>query len=111
MRDVMSEVVRAQALNRVHFALDYFDASMNSVAAWVIGARATLKALLAALLEPTARLRELDPTGRLFLLEQAKTMPLGAVWDYYCLRAGVPLEQDWMVDIRRYESEVLSDRN
>jgi len=110
LRDVMSEVVRAQALNRVHFALDYFDASMNRVAAWVIGARATLKALLAALLEPTARLRELDPTGRLFLLEQAKTMPLGTVWDYYCLRAGVPLEQDWMVDIRRYESGVLSGR-
>ena len=111
LRDVMSEVVRAGALDRVHIALDYFDASMNRVAAWVIGARATLKALLAALLEPTARLRELDQAGRLALLEHVKTMPLGAVWDYHCLRAGVPLEQDWMVDIRRYESEVLSGRS
>ena len=107
----MSEVVRTGALERVHFGLDYFDAGMNRVAAWVIGARATLKALLAALLEPTARLRELDLTGRLALLEHAKTMPLAAVWDYYCLRAGVPAEQDWLDDVRRYESEVLSGRN
>jgi len=111
LKDVMSEVVRTGALRRVHFALDYFDASMNRVAAWVIGARATLKALLAALLEPTARLRELDQTGRLALLEHAKTMSLAAVWDYYCLRAGVPAEQDWLDDVRRYESEVLSGRN
>lgn len=110
LRELAAEVVRAAALNRVHFALDYFDASMNRVAAWVIGARATLKALLAALLEPTARLRELDQAGRLALLEQAKTMPLGAVWDQYCLRAGVPLEQEWMTEVRRYESEVLSGR-
>ncbi|MBM3330437.1 L-rhamnose isomerase [candidate division WOR-3 bacterium] len=110
LQDVMSEVVRTGALGRVHFALDYFDAGMNRVAAWVIGARAALKALLAALLEPVAQLRELDQTGRLALLEQARMMPLGAVWDYCCLRAGVPLEQDWMVDVRRYESEVLSGR-
>jgi len=110
LKELMAEVVRARALDRVHLALDYFDASMNRVAAWVIGARATLKALLAALLEPTARLRELGQTGRLVLLEQAKTMPLGAVWDYYCARTSVPLEQDWMADVRWYESEVLSDR-
>jgi L-rhamnose isomerase len=111
LRELMSEVVRADVLSRVHFALDYFDASVNRVAAWVIGARATLKALLAALLEPNARVRELDQTGRLALVEQAKTMPYGAVWDYYCVRAGVPLEQDWMADVRRYESEVLSGRS
>ena len=111
LRDVMSEVVRAGALDRVHIALDYFDANMNRVSAWVIGARATLKALLAALLEPTARLRELDQTERLALLEHAKTMPLGAAWDYYCMRAGVPLEPDWMTEVRRYESEVLGDRH
>jgi len=110
LRELATEVVRAAALDRVHFALDYFDASLNRVAAWVIGARATLKALLAALLEPTARLRELDQAGRLALLEQAKTMPLGVVWDQYCMRAGVPLEQDWMTDVRRYEAEVLSGR-
>jgi L-rhamnose isomerase len=111
LRELMSEVVRAGALDRVHFALDYFDAGMNRVAAWVIGARATLKAMIAALLEPTARLRELDQTGRLALLEQMKTMPFGAVWDYYCMSAGVPLELDWMADVRRYESEVLSGRH
>ncbi len=110
LRELATEVVRAEALNRVHLALDYFDASVSRVAAWVIGARATLKALLAALLEPTARLRELDQTGRLAVLEQAKTMPLGAVWDQYCIRAGVPSEQDWMTEVRRYESEVLSGR-
>lgn len=110
LRDVMCEIVRAGSLDRAHIALDYFDASVNRIAAWVVGARATLKALLAALLEPTSRLRELDQTGRLALLEQAKTMPLGAVWDYYCLRAGVPLEHDWMTEIRRYDSEVLSGR-
>jgi L-rhamnose isomerase len=111
LRELMSEVVRAGALERVHFALDYFDGGMNRVAAWVIGARASLKALLAALLEPAARLRELDRTGRLALLEQTKTMPLGVIWDQYCLRAGVPPEQDWMADVRQYESEVLSGRH
>ena len=111
LRELAAEVVRAEALGRVHFALDYFDASVNRVATWVIGARATLKALLAASLEPTARLRELDQTERLALLEQAKTMPLGAVWDQYCTRVGVPSEQDWMGDVRRYESEVLSGRS
>jgi L-rhamnose isomerase len=111
LKELMAEVVRAGALDRVHLALDYFDGNMNRVAAWVIGARATLKALLAALLEPTARLCELDQTSRLVLLEQAKTMPLGAVWDYCCARTGVPQEQDWMADVRRYESEVLSARD
>jgi L-rhamnose isomerase len=111
LKEVVTEVVRAGAIDRVHIALDYFDASVNRVAAWVIGARATLKAILAALLEPTARLRELDQTGRLALLERTKTMPLGAVWDYYCVRAGIPLEEDWIVDIKRYESEVLSGRS
>jgi L-rhamnose isomerase len=110
LRDLATEVVRAGALKRVHFALDYFDASMNRVAAWVIGARATLKAILAALLEPTARLRELDQTGRLALLEQMKTMPFGTVWDHYCVQAGVRSEQDWLADVRKYESEVLSGR-
>jgi L-rhamnose isomerase len=115
LKEVMAEVVRAGAIDRVHFALDYFDASLNRVAAWVIGARATQKALLAALLEPVSRLRELDVAGdgagKLALLEEQKTMPLGAVWDYYCLRAGVPSGQDWMGDVRKYEAEVLSGRD
>jgi L-rhamnose isomerase len=114
LKEVMAEVVRAGALDRVHFALDYFDASLNRVAAWVIGARATLKALLAVLLEPVSRLRELDAAGdgagKLALLEEQKTMPIGAVWDYYCLRTGVPAGQEWMPDVRKYEAAVLSGR-
>ncbi len=110
LRDVMSEVVRADALGRVHFALDYFDASLNRVAAWVIGARATLKALLAALLEPTARLRELDQTGKLVLLEELKTMPLGAVWDYYCQKAGAPPESEVLGIIQDYDAKVARKR-
>ena len=114
LKELMAEVARAGALERVHFALDYFDAGMNRVAAWVIGARATLKALLAALLEPASRLRELDAAGdgagKLVLLEEQKTMPLGAVWDRCCLRADVPSEQDWMAEVRKYESEVLNRR-
>lgn len=110
LRELATEVVRAGALKRVHFALDYFDASANRVATWVIGARAALKAILAALLEPTARLLELDPADRIALLEEARAMPLGVVWDYYCMRACVPSDQDWMAYVRRYESEVLSGR-
>jgi len=110
VRELMVEVVRAGALERVHCALDYFDAGMNRIAAWVIGARATLKALLTSLLEPKARLHELDQAGRLALLEQMKVMPFGAVWDQYCLRAGVPAGQDWLADVRRYEAEVLHRR-
>jgi L-rhamnose isomerase len=111
LRELATEVVRAGALKRVHFALDYFDASTNRVAAWVIGARATLKAILAALLEPAARLCELDPTDRLALLEEVRAMPLGAVWDYYCLSAGVPPASEWMTEVRKYETEVLSARH
>ena len=111
LRAVMAEVVRAGALDRVHFALDYFDASLSRIAAWVIGARATLKALLAALLEPTEPLRGLDQAGRLSLLEEAKAMPLGIVWDYHCISSGVPPDGAWMSEARRYESDVLSGRN
>jgi L-rhamnose isomerase len=111
LRDLATEVVRAAALNRVHFALDYFDGSMNRVAAWVIGARATLKALLSALLEPIDRLRELDQAGRLALLEEARAMPLGVIWDYHCVNSGVPPGGAWMDEVRRYESKVLSGRS
>jgi L-rhamnose isomerase len=114
LKDVMAEVVRAGAIDRVHFALDYFDASLNRVAAWVIGARATQKALLAVLLEPVSRLREMDAVGdgagKLALLEQQKTMPLGAVWDCYCQRQSVPLESEWPGKVRCYEAEVLNVR-
>jgi L-rhamnose isomerase len=108
------ELVRGGFLERTHIGLDYFDASINRVAAWTIGARNMLKALLRALLEPTDTLRALeearDFTARLALLEELKLLPMGAVWDYYCEAAGVPLGTDWIDEIRAYERDVLSSR-
>lgn len=114
LRALAAEIVRADALNRVDLALDFFDGSVNRVGAWVIGARSVQKALLAALLEPTARLRELeaagDTLGRLALLEDLKTFPLGAVWDRFCAGQGVPVAEAWIERLRVYEREVLSVR-
>jgi L-rhamnose isomerase len=114
LRALMEEIVRAEALGRVYFALDFFDASINRVGAWVIGARATQKALLYALLEPTARLREYEDAGdnfaRLALLEELKSLPFGAVWDEYCARANVPPNDRWIAAVRDYETKVLSKR-
>ncbi len=111
---VLHEVVRGQALERVHFALDYFDASLNRVGAWVVGARAVLKALLIALLEPADRIRDAETRGDLFgrlaLLEETKALPWGSIWDVFCLRAGVPAGADWMEEVRLYEANVLSRR-
>ena len=114
VREIAKELVRGDYLGRAHIGLDFFDASINRVAAWVIGARAVQKALLLALLEPAERLRELerdgDFTGRLALLELLRTMPSGAVWDRFCETSGVPSESAWLEEIRTYESEVLSQR-
>lgn len=114
LRAIAEEIVRGGFLQRVHIGLDFFDASINRVAAWVIGTRAMVKALLAALLEPTQILRDCeiqgDLTKRLALIEEIKTLPLGAVWDYYCLKQGVPVGGAWLDEVRRYESEVLSRR-
>ena len=108
------ELVRGDYLGRTHIGLDYFDASINRVAAWVIGTRNMLKSLLKALLEPTGRLRALetagDYTSRLVLQEEIKTLPFGAVWDRYCESAGVPRGQAWLDEIKRYERDVLSKR-
>jgi L-rhamnose isomerase len=108
------ELVRGDFLGRTHIGLDFFDASINRIAAWVIGTRAMIKALLVALLEPTAKLREMeaagDYTGRLALLEELKMMPFGAVWDYHCERSEVPSGMRWLDEVRRYEREVLSQR-
>jgi L-rhamnose isomerase len=108
------ELVRGDYLARTHIGLDYFDASINRVAAWVIGVRNMLKALLKGLLEPIDALRAAeqagDYTGRLALLEEAKTLPFGAVWDRYCECAGVPVGDAWLADVRRYERDVLSGR-
>ncbi len=111
---IAQEIVRPGATERVHIGLDYFDASINRVAAWVIGARNMVKALLAALLEPTDRLREYERSGdftsRLAMLEELKTMPLAAVWDYYCLQSGVPVGPEWLAKVKDYEAKVLSKR-
>jgi L-rhamnose isomerase len=111
---IAQELVRGDYLARVHIGLDFFDASINRVAAWVIGARAMIKALLIALLEPTHTLRQLESEGnftaRLALLEELKTLPFGAVWDHYCELQGVPVGPAWLEEIKRYEREVLADR-
>lgn len=108
------EVVANGYEKRVHVGLDFFDASINRVAAWVIGTRNMLKALLIGLLEPTTELRKLeaarDYTGRLMLQEEIKTLPLGAVWDEHCRRHGVPVGTAWLDQVRRYEKDVLSGR-
>jgi L-rhamnose isomerase len=114
LRSLTAELVRGDYLGRVHLGLDYFDASINRVAAWVIGTRNLLKALLAALLEPRARLQTLeeerDLTGRLALLEELPTLPLGAVWDHWCRLNEVPVGADWLEVVRKYEREVLAGR-
>ncbi len=114
LRAIAQELVRGDYLDRVHIGLDFFDASINRVAAWGIGTRSMCKALLAALLEPTERLQNLeadgDFTGRLALLEELKTLPLGAVWDAYCLQQNVPAGPAWLEEVRAYEREVLAGR-
>ncbi len=113
-RNLFEEVVRGDYLDRVHIALDFFDASLNRVGAWVIGARAVLKAALSALLEPRERLLEAENRGdyfsRLALLEELKTMPLGAVWDYFCLMMDVPPGQEFIKEIIRYDTSVSRKR-
>jgi len=114
LQAIAQEFVRGEFLDRVHIGLDFFDASINRVAAWVIGTRNTLRALLLALLEPIDQLRELevaaDYTGRLALLEELKGMPFGAVWDTLCLQQGVPVGMRFMEQVRDYERQVLSKR-
>jgi L-rhamnose isomerase len=114
LRAIAEEIVRGGFLGRVHIGLDYFDASIHRVAAWVIGMRAMIKALLAALLEPTQKLRALEQAGdftaRLALIEEIKTLPLGAVWDYYCLKQNVALGPCWIKAVKDYEARVTSKR-
>lgn len=114
VRALAQEIVRGDFINRVHLGLDFFDATINRVAAWVIGARAMLQAMLAAFLEPTEKLRKFeeqgDYTSRLVLLEAIKQLPVGAVWDHYCCKSGVPTDTHWIEGIRDYEKRVLSRR-
>jgi L-rhamnose isomerase len=111
---ITQEIVRSGYLSRVHIGLDFFDASINRIAAWTIGARNALRALLMALLEPQEHLRALeqqgDFTARLAYLEALKAMPFGAVWDYYCLQQDVPVGIAYLDEIRAYEKQVLAQR-
>jgi len=111
---IAQEIVRANALNRVNIGLDFFDGSINRIGAYVIGTRATQLAFLYALLEPTKMLKELEENGknfeRLAYLEIMKTKPFGAVYDYYCMINDVPVGEDYIKEIQKYETEVLSKR-
>jgi len=114
LQAIAQEIVRGDFLHRVHIGLDFFDASINRLAAWVIGARNTMRALLMALLEPITQLRELEVSGdytrRLALLEELKGLPFGAVWDYFCLQQGVPVGISFMDEVQVYEKQELSKR-
>ena len=114
LRAIAEEIVRGDYLDRVRIGLDFFDASINRVAAWIIGTRCMIKALLLALLEPIETLRareaESDFTSRLGLLEELKTLPVGAVWDYYCLTRDVPIGDAWIDEVKAYERNVLAKR-
>lgn len=112
--ELAKEIVRADALNRVHVGLDFFDASINRIGAYTIGIRATQKAFLQALLEPITQLREYEANGqyfeRLALLEEAKVLPWNAVWDYFCLKNNIAIGEDYISEIQQYEKEVTSKR-
>jgi L-rhamnose isomerase len=115
IKEIAIEIVRNNALDRVLIGLDFFDASINRVAAWVIGARNVQKALLYALLQPNERMRELQDKGMftelMALQEEMKTYPFGDVWEHYCKLQKVPHDQSWFDQIKKYEAEVLSNRN
>ena len=114
-REMAKEIVRNNALGRVHMALDYFDAGINRIAAWAVGFRSWQKALLNALCTPNEKLKKLQEENRLtelmILQEEMKTCPFGAVWDEYCRQCGVPKDRTWFKEIVQYEKEVLSARS
>jgi len=111
---IMDEIILNGLEKRVHIGLDFFDASINRIAAWAIGTRNTRKAILNACLMPIQQIRqkevEGDYTSRLALLQESKSLPFSAVWDYYCLKAGVPVGSDWLSEVKRYEKDVLAKR-
>lgn len=112
--DIAKELVQGDLLGKTHIGLDFFDASINRVAAWVIGTRNTIKALMRAMLVPAETLKQAelegDYTTRLALTEEFKMYPFGAVWDYYCEKSGVPVREEWLAEVKTYEREVLSER-
>ena len=114
LKNIAEELVRNNFVEKTHIGLDFFDASINRIAAWVIGMRNMQKALLLALLEPTAMLKDyevnFDFTSRLAILEEIKTLPAGAVWDYFCEINNVPVGEAWLKEVRAYEKDVLLKR-
>ncbi|WP_042462325.1 L-rhamnose isomerase [Neobacillus dielmonensis] len=114
LKEIALEIVRNDALDRVLIGLDFFDASINRVAAWTIGTRNMIKALLNAMLVPNEQLKQLQEEGnfteRLALMEEFKTYPFGAVWDYYCEQMGVPVKESWLEEVKAYEQDVLLKR-
>lgn len=114
LKEIALEIVRNNALDKVMIGLDFFDASINRVAAWTIGTRNMIKALLYALLMPNDHLKKLQDEGnfteRLALIEEFKSYPFGAIWDYYCEQMGVPVQESWLDDVKKYEEEVLAKR-
>lgn len=115
LREIGLEIVRNDALDRVRIGLDFFDASINRIAAWTIGTRNMIKALLYAMLSPNDHLKQLQEEGnfteRLALMEEIKTYPFGAIWDYYCEQMNVPVRETWLDEVKKYEETVLSKRN
>ncbi|MED4125202.1 L-rhamnose isomerase [Halalkalibacterium halodurans] len=115
LREIALEIVRNDALDRVLIGLDFFDASINRIAAWTIGTRNMIKALLFAMLMPHTQLKEWQEAGdftrRLAVLEEFKTYPLGAIWNEYCERMNVPIKEEWLKEIAIYEKEVLLQRH
>ena len=113
--DMMREIVRCGVLDNAFIGTDYFDASINRIAAWTIGTRATKKALLSAMLEPVALLAEAENKGdftlRLALMDEFRSLPASAVWDYYCLKRGIPTNTEWLSDLKQYESKIMFKRN
>lgn len=114
IRCLFQQIVRGNALSCTNIALDFFDGSINRVGAWAVGTRATQKGILAALLEPTEKLRDFENAGngaaKLALLEECKTLPLGAAWDMFCLRENVPTGTAWIADMLDYDREVVRQR-
>ena len=115
LKELAKEIVRNDALDRVIIGLDFFDASINRIAAWTIGTRNMIKALLNAMLMPNEKLKDLQDEGnfteRLALMEEFKTYPMGDIWNYYCEKNNVPVGEKWLDEVKKYENDVLSKRN
>ena len=115
LQNIATSLVRNNLIERTHIGLDFFDATINRIAAWTIGTRNMLKALLKAYLEPTEELKKVenkgDFTSRLAVTEELKSYPFGIVFDYYCMKQGVPTGDAWLSKVQDYEKNVLSKRN